>query len=69
MPEPTEKLLTSAEAITKLGIGMTKFYELVGSGDLVVIRIPSRTGKRQEYRVEPSEIRAFIERNRTAASA
>lgn len=73
MPKQTAapQLLTSAEVRAQLGIGTTKFYELVASGELAVIRIPSPTGKRQEFRIEQSELTAFIKRNRvgTAASA
>lgn len=71
MPKQTAapKLLTSAEVRAQLGIGTTKFYELVASGELAVIRIPSPTGRRQELRIEPSELAAFIERNRVGTAA
>lgn len=68
-PEPSEKLLNSAEACAALRISLTKFYELTASGALAVIRIPTLTGRRPELRVEPSEIRAFIARNRHPARA
>ena len=67
-PESAPRLLTSAEVREQLGIGPTKFYELVASGQLAVIRIPSRTGKRRELRVDPAEIAAFIARNRETAT-
>jgi predicted DNA-binding transcriptional regulator AlpA len=66
-PEPSRRLLTSAETREQLGIGTTKFYLLVASGELAVVRIPSPTGKRQELRIEQSEIDAFIARNRERA--
>ena len=68
-PEPAPQLLTSAEARKQLGVGTTKFYGLVATGQLAVVKIPSPTGKRQELRVEQSEITAFIERNREQAAA
>jgi hypothetical protein len=71
MPKQTDapKLLNSAEACAALRISLTKFYELVASGELAVIRIPSPTNRRQELRIEPSEIAAFIERNRVGTPA
>jgi hypothetical protein len=68
-PEPSEKLLTSAEACAALGISLTKFYVLTSGGQLAVIRLPSASNRRRELRVEPSEIRAFIERNRQPSRA
>ena len=62
--EQASRLLTSAETCELLRIGTTKFYELVKSGELVATLLPSPTGRRREWRVEESEVRAVIQRNR-----
>jgi len=64
-PEAAPRLLKSAEVCEQLGIGIAKFYDLVNSGDLSPIRLPSPTGKRRELRFEQAEIDAFIARNRS----
>jgi excisionase family DNA binding protein len=38
-PVPQRLLLRIPEVMTMLGLGRTKIYELIGSGDLPVIRV------------------------------
>ena len=38
-PMPQRLLLRIPEVMTMLGLGRTKIYELIGSGDLPVIRV------------------------------
>lgn len=69
------RLRTVAEAAAQLGIGKVKFYELIKSGELATVELPTpgdgrarrrvgQAGPRASHRVEEAEIDAFIERNR-----
>jgi hypothetical protein len=63
-----------AEACEQLGIGKTRFYELLNAGEITVVDIsPDRPkqprpigtpGRRRTLRVEQSVIDAYIERGR-----
>lgn len=72
MTEPTDDdaLLKVTQAAGKLGISRRKLMELIYTGEIETIRLPSkRTGLPYEHRIEPAEIQRFIDRNRQRASA
>jgi excisionase family DNA binding protein len=50
-----------ADAARSLGVGRTKLYELVGQGEIAVVKIGSRT------LVPHNELVAFLDRRRFAA--
>jgi hypothetical protein len=78
--EPTGRVLvTVAEARGQLGIGLTKMYELINTGEIAVVRLPTPGGKatrrrvgesgaRPSLRIEQAEIDAFIARHREPAA-
>lgn len=73
-------LVSGAEARRQLDVGVTKFYELVHSGELETVLMPSANGKhltgrrvgergpRGTRKVKQASIDAFIERHSQAAS-
>jgi len=65
-----DALLTTLEAASKLRISRRKLMEFIASGEIATIRIPSKNGvSRGDHRIEPAEIKRFIDRNRQRASA
>jgi excisionase family DNA binding protein len=65
----TRPMLTSAQVMELLSIKQTKFYQLVDSGELKPVAIPTGTGQRREFRFEQSEIDDFIKRNKRTPAA
>lgn len=65
----TALLHTVAETATLLGFSERTVWDLIRSGELASVAVPSATGrgKRAMRRVERSEIDAFISRNRATA--
>lgn len=70
------RMLTVREVCDQLGIGRTKFYALVRSGELSAINVnpaPRRRvgqpGPRPSIRVEQADVDAFKARNQLAATA
>jgi predicted DNA-binding transcriptional regulator AlpA len=74
----TPKLVTLAEAMEQLGIGKVKLYELINSGAIVTVELPTpggtaarrrvgESGPKKSRRIEQAEINAFIARNRAEA--
>ena len=66
--------LTLAEAQEILGIGKTKMYELVNSGELETFSVsggtPRRVGEkgpRPSRRIRESDLERYIQRNRVPA--
>jgi excisionase family DNA binding protein len=59
---PLEPLLTVAAVCELLGISKVTLYRLIRAGELK----PTRVGER--LRFEPDDVRAYLERNREAAS-
>lgn len=68
-PGDDEALLTVVQTAAKLGISRRKLMELIYSGQIETIRIPSRNGGVREHRIEPEEIQRFIDRNRQRIGA
>lgn len=76
-PEAPERYLTLAETQTVLGIGKTRMYELINTGEIERIDISRNAtgegrpvgapGPRPSWRIPESQIRAYIERNRVTA--
>ena len=72
-----DRFLTLAEVQEILGIGKTKMYELINSGEIGTIDIAwgppkpprpvGRPGPRASRRIRQSDLEAYIERNRAAA--
>lgn len=61
-------LLTTSQAAARLGISRRKLMELIYAREIETIRLPSgRTGRPYEHRVEPAEIKRFIDRYRQPA--
>jgi excisionase family DNA binding protein len=67
----SQPLRTVDEAAGLLGISVTSVWDLMRSGKLASVAIPSARGhgKRSMRRIEQSEIDAFIERHRQATAA
>jgi len=68
------RMVTVVEVCEQLGIGKTKFYDLVNKGELAVIdingvgkRLPGEIGRRRSIRVEQTAVDAFKARNRVSA--
>jgi predicted DNA-binding transcriptional regulator AlpA len=72
------KLVTLAEAMDQLGVGKTRLYELINSGEIATVELPTPggatarrrvgdPGPKKSRRIEQAEINAFIERNRARA--
>ncbi len=61
IPPPLPQLLTVAEAATYLGCSRANVYALIDSGELPVVTI----GKSRGYRIDRSDIDAFIQRRKT----
>jgi len=60
-PAPTPKLIRPSEVAVTLGVGKTKVYELIASGALPAVQIPSRTpGARADMRVRRADVDAWI---------
>ena len=63
-------MVTAAEACTQLGIGKTKFYDLINKGELTAVDLspgaPARSrrvgekGKRRVLRVAQAEIDRYL---------
>lgn len=78
--ETPVQLITVAAAARQLGVGKTKMYELINSGEIAVVNLPTPGGKsarrlvgergpRPSVRVPQGEVDRFIERHyRTAPS-
>jgi predicted DNA-binding transcriptional regulator AlpA len=73
-------LVTVAEGCRQLRISKAKFYELINSGEIASVVLPSPGGSRAPRRIgekgpkparriEQAEIDAFIERHRVQAPA
>lgn len=58
--DTTGRLLTVVEVAALLGIGRTKVYELMATGQLAYVAI-GRRGRR----IEPAAVRAFVAGART----
>jgi len=74
-PQPS-RLITVSEAIAQLGIGRTKFYELLQQGEFSVYNLnsaprgPIRKGQRRPViRVEQAEVDAYKARIKVPATA
>ena len=73
-PGPAPRLYTLPEAQVILGVGKTKIYELINSGELETVDVsagkpkPARRvgepGPRPSRRISETEIRRYIDRNR-----
>lgn len=69
-PPDNQGLLRVVQAAAKLGVSRRKFMELIYTGQIETIRIPSKTsGKPYEHRIEPAEIERFKDRHRQPATA
>lgn len=53
-------LRTVREACVQLRVGKTKLYELMASGDLKSIPLPTASGQKPRRRIRQSAIDAFI---------
>lgn len=69
-----DPMLTVAEVCKQLGIGRTKYYDLVRKGELVAVnvnpgpkRLVGQPGPRRSIRVRQSVVDAFEERNKVPA--
>ena len=74
-PQPS-RLIKVSEAIAQLGIGRTKFYELLHQGEFTVYNLnsaprgPVQKGQRRPaIRVDQAEVDAYRGRIKVAASA
>lgn len=65
----TGRLLRRREAADYLGVGYSKFHELVRRGEFGCVEIPSAGGVRPGKRYPQAELDAFIERHRSPAAA
>lgn len=72
-PQPS-RLITVREACEQLGIGKTKFYELIHQGEFSVFNLNSaprgpvrKGGQRPAIRVEQAEVDAFKARIKVPA--
>ena len=73
----TDRLLTLAEAQEVLGIKKTKMYELINGREIETVDVsagepkPARPvgepGPRASRRIQESEIKRYVERNRVPA--
>lgn len=61
------RLLNTTEAAGRLGVSRRYLYDLINSGEIATVRLPSG-GTKPEHRIEESEIEAFIERHRQPAT-
>lgn len=59
-----ELAVTTKRAAHLLGISRRNLYNLIYAGEITTVKIPSSTGRPNEHRIEISEIRAFLDRNR-----
>jgi|HubBroStandDraft_2_1064218.scaffolds.fasta_scaffold315008_1 hypothetical protein len=62
-------LLKVSRAMVKLGLSRRKLMELIASGEIQTIRIPSKNGGVREHRIEPAEIERFKDRHRQQRAA
>ena len=79
MTQPTTSdraagMLTVNEVCGQLGIGKTKFYDLINKGELEAVnvnpapkRLVGERGPRRSLRVEQSAVDAYKARNRVSA--
>ncbi len=68
-PTPqADDLLTTAQAAKKLGVSRRYLYDLISTGEITTIRLPSG-GSKPEHRVEPEEIERFKAEHRQTASS
>jgi excisionase family DNA binding protein len=58
------RLLTITEVSQQLGLSKSVVYELMYTGDLRSVEIPSRNGKQAMRRFEQAEVDAFVARHR-----
>jgi hypothetical protein len=81
MTEPTDRpvLVSVAEARRQLDLGLTKIYELIHTGELDTVLVPSKAGAspgkrvgepgpRGTRKIKQASIDAFIERHSQAAT-
>jgi excisionase family DNA binding protein len=70
------RMVTVTEVCAQLGIGKTKFYDLVNKGELAVHDVsgsdrepgPARKGqRRRSIRVQQADVDAFLMRTRVSA--
>ena len=59
--EPEKQLLTVNETATLLGCSRANVYGLIDAGELPVVSV----GKSRGYRIDRSDIDAFIQRRKT----
>ena len=64
-------LVQRASALTNnlLGLSRRKLMELIASGDIATVRIPSKNGGVREHRIEPEEIERFKDLYRQRGAA
>lgn len=60
--------VTVAEACKQLGIGKTKFYELLAAGEIETFTIPTRNNIRPSRRVRQSVIDRWLNERTAVAS-
>ena len=71
MPTTTEPPISVREFAKRTSISVRLAYELIDSGDIAALRLPSRpgtVGKRRFFRIESAEVDRFLKRARQAAS-
>ncbi len=61
--EDDEDLLNTAQVTKKLNISRRYLYELIAAGEIETIRVGT------EHRIEPAELRRYLDRNRQRATA
>ena len=52
-----------------LDVSRRKLMELIYEGEIATTQIPSKAGRLNEHRIEISEIKAFLARNRRKAAS
>jgi Helix-turn-helix domain len=70
--ETTEAPISAKEFATRTGISYRLVIALIDSGEIPVLRFPSREGalgKRRMIRIEAREVHRFLERARKAGTA
>jgi excisionase family DNA binding protein len=68
-PEDGDGMLKVTQACRKLGLSRRKLMELIASGDIATVRIPSKNGGVREHRIEPEEIERFKDLYRQRGAA
>jgi excisionase family DNA binding protein len=61
MPAEFRRLLTVREVADLVGLPRSTIYALLVSGELPGVRVPGT----QSWRVDPEDLRAFLDRGRT----